>query len=196
MTDDLRIACHCGTVRGTLRAAALPGGSHIVCYCRDCQAFSRHLDPSGSLLDDKGGTEIFQVTPDHLEITEGLDRVACLRLTPQGLTRWYTSCCNTPLGNTGRRPSLPFLGMTVAAVPNPADRARFGPVTLRAFAKQATERVGQDQGSLPGFLWQFVKRVVRARLSGRHRRNPFFNPTTGEPIREPIILREMSRPQA
>ena len=34
--------------------------------------------------------------------TQGKDRLACMSLSDKGMLRWYTTCCNTPIGNTMR----------------------------------------------------------------------------------------------
>jgi hypothetical protein len=39
-----------------------------------------------------------------------VERIVGLRLTPNGLYRWYASCCKTPLGNT-LGPAIPFVGI-------------------------------------------------------------------------------------
>ena len=45
-----------------------------------------------------------------------------VRLTPKGLFRWHTTCCNTPVGNT-LRPSVPFVGIVAQAFDGGALRA-------------------------------------------------------------------------
>ena len=88
------------------------GGTHVICYCADCQTFARHLGQSETALDADGGTEIFQTLPDAVRITRGADSLALLRLGPKGLMRWYAGCCNTPIANTLANPrTLPFIGM-------------------------------------------------------------------------------------
>src|SRR5262245_25612243 len=100
MPDDLAIRCDCGAVRGVARGVSGERGNRVVCYCDDCQSFAHVLERSEDTLDAHGGTEIFQMSPAQLEFTAGADRLACLRLTPKGLLRWYASCCRTPIGNT------------------------------------------------------------------------------------------------
>ena len=96
---DLQLQCRCGTVRAIAHGVTPQMGNHCVCYCDDCQAFPKALGRP-DVVDANGGTDIFQLSQARLEFTHGLDRVAWLRLTPKGTARWYTSCCNTPIGNT------------------------------------------------------------------------------------------------
>src|SRR5690554_6746798 len=103
MTHPIR--CSCGAVKGTLRRPGAAG--HAICYCNDCQAFARFLGKSVEVLDAQGGTEIIQIQPGQLNFSRGTEQLACMRLTDKGLLRWYTRCCNTPLGNTSPNRKLP-----------------------------------------------------------------------------------------
>ena len=83
-------------------------GTRVICYCQSCQAFARFLGGTG-ILDAHGGSDILQVSPSHVRITEGIDRLRSMRLTEKGLIRWYTDCCKTPVGNTIGG-GFPFIG--------------------------------------------------------------------------------------
>jgi hypothetical protein len=83
--------------------------NRVICYCDDCQAFAHQLGRA-DLLDVHGGSDIVQVAPASLKFVQGQGRIAGLRLTPNGLFRWYSRCCNTPLGNT-LSPAIPFVGI-------------------------------------------------------------------------------------
>jgi len=72
--------------------------NRCVCYCRDCQAFAHFLGKVDAILDERGGSEIIQVLPRNLTFTQGIELLACMRLTEKGLLRWYAACCNTPIG--------------------------------------------------------------------------------------------------
>ena len=90
------LQCKCGKVKGYVTHAERV--DRVVCYCKDCQAFAHFLGENG-ILDERGGTDIIQALPRDVNFTKGVDALACIRLTPKGLLRWYTSCCNTPVGN-------------------------------------------------------------------------------------------------
>src|SRR5690606_13485820 len=72
------------------------------------------------LLDAHGGTDIVQVAPASLTFDRGTERIACVRLSPKGLHRWYATCCKTPVGNT-LTPSIPFVGIVRQAFTGDAD---------------------------------------------------------------------------
>lgn len=88
----------------------------------------------------------------------------CMSLSPRRLLRWYAGCCRTPVGNTPRNPKLSYAGLAHDCPSGPAfDKdAAFGPPRLAAL--------------------KTAHNVGGARLSGRYKDNPFFQPGTAEPI--------------
>ncbi len=82
MPTDLPIRCSCGALRGIARGVSAKRGNRIVCYCDDCQSFAYFLEHPDRILDSHGGTDIFQMSPARLEISEGADQLVCMRLTP------------------------------------------------------------------------------------------------------------------
>src|SRR5512138_1141593 len=98
------LKCSCGRVKGVIADAVV--ANHGVCYCRDCQAFAHFLGRPREILDERGGSDIVQVLPRWVTFTAGIGSLACMRLTPKGLLRWYAPCCNTPIGNTLATPKV------------------------------------------------------------------------------------------
>ena len=96
----LSLKCRCGEVSGSATDVTPSSGTRVVCCCSDCQAFAVYLGAQSDTLDDFGGTEIFQLTQSQFVIDQGMDKLRSMRLTKKGLLRWYTGCCNTPIGNT------------------------------------------------------------------------------------------------
>lgn len=106
-THPLR--CRCGRLQGHV---TLEGrNTRVVCYCKDCQAFARFLDPAGRALDAQGGSDVVQLAPHRIHISQGAEHLAVMRLSPQGMLRWYAACCRTPIGNTLARHDRPFTGL-------------------------------------------------------------------------------------
>jgi hypothetical protein len=91
MTVDVPIRCSCGALRGFARGVSRNNGRRLACYCDDCQSFAHFLGRADDVLDAHGGTDVFSMTLAHLEITEGADQLACVRLTAGGMFRWYTA---------------------------------------------------------------------------------------------------------
>ncbi len=186
-------------MRGTLREVSPSRVTRAVCYCDDCQAFAHHVGHADTVLDEYGGTSIFQVSPSRLTITQGAHHLACVRLTDGNLLRWYADCCGTPIGNTPGWYKFHFVGLIhvcldLAALEVPVQKA-LGPVKARAFRKFATG----DKSvviALPGSILPFViggiRRMLSALFTGAYRSTPFFD-DFGMPVSAPRRLTQEER---
>ena len=184
---SLRLRCRCGSLQGEVDGQRV--AARAVCYCKDCQAFARFLKAQDTVLDASGGTEVEATLPSAVRFTSGLEHLACMSLSPRGIYRWYASCCNTPVGNTPRDPKASYVGLVRAcldALPDELDRqlgrshitanrgSAYGPTTATPFATAlAVVNIG-------GML-------VKARLGGGYRINPFFD-ASGAPVSSPRVL--------
>ncbi|HLD68466.1 MAG TPA: DUF6151 family protein [Pseudomonas sp.] len=186
------ISCNCGKLKGRLEQTQ--GVNRGLCYCADCQAFARFLNRDTDVLDQSGGTDVVQTVPKHLSFTEGLEHLACMRLSPNGLLRWYAACCNTPIGNTSANFKLSFVGLihnclaTEAEAKAGALDQAFGPKRMQVNTASA---LGQPKprsfGLLPA-IPRIAGMLLKARLDGSYKRTPFFNPDSGTPIVTPRVL--------
>lgn len=190
------LECACGAVQGTVETG--PPVNHVVCYCRDCQAWAHHLGRAAEILDERGGSEIVQLLPKAVRFTKGADKLACMRMTGRGPLRWYTTCCNTPIGNGALSSKVAFLGLVSACLkkdPRPLD-ADFGPVAMRVFTAGAK---GEPK-PLQTPMWKLVSKLagmtLKARLDGSWRTNPFFDARTGEPVATPQTATAKARAEA
>ena len=149
-------------------------GTRLVCYCLDCQAYARHLDDA-ELLDEAGGTELFQTSAGRLQLDSGRDRVACIRMTRRGPLRWYAACCNSAIANSPPTGSVPFAGICTARL-DIAGRDSLGPVMARVFTEAAEAVRGNPPRSfgVSKVFLRFVRVTLAARLAGDQRRHPFF----------------------
>ena len=191
MTHPLR--CACGGLTGTVEHEQL--ATHGVCYCKDCQAFTRFLGREDELLDARGGCENIQALPKDVTFREGAQHPACVRLSDTGLLRWYAACCNTPIGNTPATSKLPFVGLAQACLESvsPTVAASFGPVRHCTFIRGAIGQPKPKPFGAPGLLLWLVRNRLRARFTGGFRINPFFDTTTDRPIASPIVLSPADR---
>lgn len=175
---DIRFSCQCGALRGTVAEVSPANGTRAVCYCTDCQAFAAVLGQIDYLLDERGGTTIYQTLPANVTIERGAEQLAALTLTKRPLLRWYARCCNTPLGNTMNSRDLPFVGITgldrAAEDPAAADRA-MGPSKGAVFADRAWQPGGIRKAFMPGLMFAFARRVLGAKLKKRTGDTPFFD---------------------
>ncbi len=191
---DLPLKCSCGNVSGVVKGIRPSKANHGICYCNDCQSFAHFLQEPPIFLDANAGTHIVQVSPRRLHLRSGMDDVACVRLRPGGLMRWYASCCNTPLANTPH-PRVPLVGMITACLNHTVTGQ-----PLEVFAGECSGRVFADKArgdtsNLPkrfqapfGMLYRFAKMNLLGLLRGAGRRSPFFHPVTREPIAPPMVL--------
>jgi hypothetical protein len=183
MAKEVQVRCRCGEVVGLVTNASPQKVNRVVCYCDDCQAFA-HLLGRADLLNAQGGSDIIQVAPASLTFIKGQDRIAGLRLTPKGLFRWYTICCNTPVGNT-LGPAIPFVGL-VAQTFDGGTRAADGVFGAPIGAILGKYAIGQAPPGSTGInltvLLRAITRVLGWRLRGRAWPHPFFHLKTREPI--------------
>jgi hypothetical protein len=183
------LQCRCRTLKGFV---ANPfAANRAICYCKDCQAFAHFLGRSADVLDARGGSDIVQILPKHITFTQGVESLACMRLTPKGMLRWYAGCCNTPIGNSLATPKFSFIGLVHSCLRSGGGTAldeAFG--TVRAWVNTNGAKGDPKpkvRGQAATFGW-FLATTVKARLNGDYRQTPFFRPDTGEPVVSPRVL--------
>nr|WP_298147315.1 DUF6151 family protein [uncultured Pseudomonas sp.] len=182
------ISCNCGKLKGTLELN--DGLNRAICYCRDCQAFARFLGHEAQVLDSQGGTDIVQTIAKSLRFTDGIEQLACMRLSEKGLLRWYASCCNTPIGNTSANYQLSVVGLVhscLGSTHRPLD-ATFGPVRACVYTESALGAPKPKAFGLASTMLRIVPRLLKARLDGSYKHTPFFIPGTSTPIVQPRVL--------
>jgi len=189
------LQCRCGTIKGFVHEPQR--ANRVVCYCHDCQAFAHFLGKAGEILDERGGSEVIQVLPKNVSLTQGIEALACMRLTGKGLLRWYARCCNTPIGNTLDNFKISFIGLVHTCLESSGEPLQdsFGPV--RAWVNTKGAR-GNPQPKTVGMgatiLW-FLANTVKARIDGSYRQSPFFLVDEGTPIVPPRVLSAEERAQ-
>ena len=147
------------------------------------------------LLDAHGGTDIVQVAPASLKFVQGQRRIIGLRLTSNGLFRWYASCCNTPVGNT-LSPAVPFVGIIVQAFDNGAQHPDdlFGKPIGAIMGKYAIGDARSDsRGIRLSLMVRAIRMVLGWRLRGQSWPNPFYERDTRAPIYPVGVLSRQQR---
>lgn len=192
MAEPISLRCHCGAVRGSTRPVSESSGTRVVCYCDDCRAYLHYLKRP-ELLDAAGGSDIFQMAPGDLVLTEGESEVRCMRLSSRGMHRFYAGCCRTPIGNT-LGPRLPFIGVLHAFMElTPQQRdARLGPASgiMAQFATSASVLPGSHPKMPLRLILNATQRMLVWSLTGRAR-SPLF--PGGRPIAAPTVLSSAER---
>ncbi len=193
---DIPLRCRCGHVGGVAQQVRPGGGFRFVCYCADCQAFARFLGRP-DVLDQAGGTDIFQMPLGRIKLTAGLDAVRCLKLSGK-VFRWYAECCRTPIGNTaGAR--FPIIGLIHAFMNHEAaGRARdvvLGAPLCRIFESSAVGPLPPNAPPPPSARLFFLRgsKLLSWWMRGLGRPNPFFDARTNAPISEPRVLTPSER---
>ena len=185
MSDPAAFSCTCGALAGQLAPASRRTGTHVECFCVDCRATQLFL---GQPDPRPGGVHLFQTTPDCIHIRQGRDQLGLMRLSPNGMFRWYATCCNAPMFNTLKRPGLPFVAVLVDRL---ADPSVIGKVRVQGFlpGKDGKRRHKGAFGMITGLF----QRMIAARLSGRWQETPFFDIDTGYPRAQPRVLTKAER---
>ena len=136
-----------------------------------------------------------QTQPNKVRFTDGVEHLRCMRLSDQGMLRWYAGCCNTPIGNTMPNFKNAFVGMVDACVAS--DGASFdevfGPVAMVVNTKWATGEPKPKGFGLAGAIVKIFGMLVKGRLTGSYKSSPFFDAASGAPSVEPRVLSSEER---
>lgn len=193
MPFDVPLRCRCGRVRGVASEVSPSSGFRFVCYCKDCQGFAHFLERP-DVLDPAGGTDIFQMPPGRVTLTERADAMRCVRLSDKGVLRWYTDCCRTPIGNTAERPGFPIAAVIHAFMDHEASgRSRdevLGPRLCRIYERSATGPLPPDAPPPLSFriAMRRSSRLLGWWMRGLARPSPFFDERTKAPRTEPRVI--------
>ncbi|MFN3201359.1 MAG: DUF6151 family protein [Bradymonadia bacterium] len=191
----LSLKCKCGAIEGTAELITPKTAGRLVCYCIDCQTYAYALERP-DVLDERGGTEVLQVSPAQVKFTQGEDKLACMRLSPKGPLRWYCSSCHTPVGNALDKPGMPFLGLIHSIIDDPDAHAKTGPILGKVNASKARGGCPEDAhpGMPKGVLFKSAMMLARHKLAGRAKPSPIRN-ADGSLVAEPRILTKEERIQ-
>ncbi len=176
MAGSVTHTCRCGGVELRVDVPGAAAGTRVICYCKDCQTAAHLHAQAEDVLGPAGGSDIWQTTPDRIEIVTGAEQLKVIRLSPKGLMRWHAGCCGTPMFNTLPNLKLPFLGMILRQSALADADAVYG--KTRCYASTADARPGagaptRDKGfKRAGF--DVLQRMLAAWLSGRGKMTPLI----------------------
>jgi hypothetical protein len=192
MTIDVPIRCRCGKLRGAALGIGPDAGTHLVCYCNDCQAFARFLG-GDDILDAHGGTSIFHMAPAKLRLDD-VETLRCVRLSEKGMYRWYCGSCKTPVGNT-MGPRVPFVGVIGAMFDfKSAGRSRDELLGKpRYFETRSAVGDAPKASSKPLLVARIAGKLATWWLTGGGSPSPFVDPKTREPRVTPQVLSATER---
>jgi len=119
---------------------------------------------------------VYGEAPNKVKIDEGAVHMC---LTGKGILRWCPCFCDTQLFNIMATPRLPF----ACALTDRLETAEpLGPTIAEGFVEGADGKSRHVHGGR--VVGRFLRRTVAARLSGRWKETPFFNPAKGAPVAE------------
>lgn len=187
--SEIELKCSCGKLKGTATNVSESCGTRIVCCCDDCQSFARFLNQENAVLDQYGGTDIFQMPLGNFKITQGIEQISSIRLSAKGMFRWYAKCCNTPIGNT-MGSGLPFIGVIHNIMDTATSRdEELGQSRGHIQTKFARQQVPIDlQGSALKINLRSLSKLIIWKIKGLNKPAVFFD-NAGKPIVEPKILK-------
>lgn len=184
---DLSFSCRCGAIVGKLIAPGPRVGDHVVCHCSDCRAFADYLDAGDVVLDEHGGTALYQGRCATMRIDTGIDRLACLHLTDKPTLRWYAACCRAPMFNSYKNGRIPYITTVVANCDAERRESVLGPVTGHLFTDEAIGDASHlKQLKMARLMRRFFRRMLTDLITGSRRRAALFDPQTLEPIAVPM----------
>ena len=187
--DSLEFACKCGAVTGVVEQVSPGEGDRVVCHCTDCRDLVRHLGQEARVLDELGGTDLYQSRCARVKLHSGREHLASLHMTEGKTLRWYASCCNSPMFNTYANGKVPYVTTLLANADGAKADDLLGPPIGHVFAEQAT---GDASALTPmpfnRLMRRFLKRMIKDLFAGDRRRSALFDAKTLEPIAKPRRL--------
>lgn len=192
MARDLALRCACGTVQGQARGVTPRNVRRVCCYCPDCRAFLNHVGAQSCVTDD-GGADLVATLPGRIEFTAGHDQISVLRLSKNGLLRWYAACCGTPLGNTPAKPVPRFVSVPRALFADPDADTVLG--NLKAIVNTAQAPAGSvppKEFGFPGFIIYVASGHLASVLGLAPKNTPYFD-ANGKPAVTPYVLTKEER---
>jgi hypothetical protein len=195
LTTDSPLGCACGSLRGIALGISRVTAARVVCYCDDCQAYAAFLARPG-ITDAWGGTDVLQIAPSRVRLTNGVQALACVRLSEKGMYRWHCAECKTPLANT-LSPRVPFVSLFHTFIaPDAAANARdelLGPPIGHVQTKFARGTLPNKPESLLPVVAHCVGLLGKWWLTGAGSPSPFFDTATRAPAVKPRILTTAER---
>ena len=186
----ISLECNCGLVKGVTLEVSANVGNRVVCYCNDCQSFASQLKTKELILNEYGGTDVFQLPISFIKITDGIENIGCMKLRPNGLFRWYTKCCETPIGNT-LSPNIPFIGVFHNFMKHELSREHdIGEILCHSQTKYSSKPLPKEiiqNYSTFRILLRSLSKIVYWKFKGLGRPNVFFD-NEGKPISSPLVL--------
>lgn len=185
----MKIQCDCGAFSAELNHFPQNSPGRVACYCDDCQRYLEKIKRS-ELLDTYGGTEIIPVYPADFKILSGKEKLKCNRLTPNGIDRWSTNCCQTPIANT--KGKFPWVGINHKAYQNGDGPSleSLGEIKSRIFGKykkgEPPFKVSEKMKLADAFV--VLPFILKGFIGKKTKGSPFYQGDGVTPAIKPSLL--------
>ncbi len=179
----MKIQCDCGNFQAELANSPKNSPGRLMCYCDDCQAFAETLKRT-DILDEFGGTQLVPAYPSDITFIKGANHLCYSQVTQDGLHRFSTDCCNSPIANT--RANFPWAGIFHSAYTAADTKAlsKFGDIRARIMGKYAKGKPDFKISDKLGLrdMVAVLPFILKGKLFGKHKGSPFFEPDGLTPI--------------
>lgn len=190
MAEKLSLTCQCGSFKLEISKISPGIVNRAQCGCKGCQSFAKFCNRHEKITDDFGATDIIQMSQERLQFIRGQNKLSCIRQTPKGAIRWYTTCCKTPVGNTPALSQIPLIGIISSSLDQADDSALLesmaGKIKSRVFCAPPARNVGKLEMAF------MVARIVALILlwisKGDLKKSPLYDTSVGHHITHPRLL--------
>jgi len=130
------------------------------------------------------------VYPADVKFLQGEPQLQCHKLSENGLLRWRTSCCNSPIANT--KVGFPWVGFfhSTYTATDSDSLNRLGSVKSRIFGRDAKKGAPFKISNKIAFSDMLVVLpfILKGKLLKKQNNSPFFERDGTTPICSPQII--------
>lgn len=146
------------------------------------------------MLDEFGGSDLYQSRCAKMELHSGRDKLASLHLTDKPTMRWIATCCRTPMFNTYANGRIPYVTTLLGNCREVELDALLGKPLGHLFVEDSPKNPGDvPHLYMARLMRRFMVRMIKDILSGDRRRSQLFDAKTLEPIAAPQRLTPQER---
>jgi len=202
MIPSIPFSCQCGMLSGEVNNVSRKSAVRLVCCCSSCQAYARHLDKLEWVLDAHGGTEVIMMSQAAMQIHQGKEQLAALKMTQKGPVRIYAGCCNTPVANIVANRHIPFMSLITCGLGEHSDASEplrknrdvldrhLGPVSAVLYAdlSKTAPPTASDWWSRTKAISKLVSKTAQWAIKGETKHSVFWDHGSGELIFKPKTI--------
>ncbi len=170
------ITCKCGEIELSIEQNIR--GTRVQCYCESCRGFVKTMGAPDHLLNHEQGIECFHTTPNDIKINKGAELLAAKSISQKGAMRWHCDKCQTPLADTRRNSSIPFIAVLLPRESHLPNAPEFGTkikVIHQYHARPNATNQGRNNQGLHNMIWGVLSRWAIKLITGKVRKSDWHN---------------------